>query len=53
VLGQCASLAYLDLRGNGIGSEGAERLAAVAERCPSLTIYFEEEEDYDEEEFVF
>ena len=41
VLGQCASLAHLNLCVNGIGAEGAERLAAVAKRCPSLTIYFE------------
>jgi len=41
VLGQCASLTYLDLGDNEIGAEGAGRLAAVAERCPSLTIYFE------------
>ena len=43
VLGQCASLAHLDLSWNGIGAEGAGRLAAVlaamAERCPSLTIF--------------
>ena len=38
VLGQCASLAHLNLRANGIGAEGAGRLAAVAEHCPSLTI---------------
>ena len=41
VLGQCASLAHLDLRGNGIGDEGAGRLASVAKHCPSLSIYFE------------
>ena len=40
VLGQCASLAHLDLQGNWIGAEGAGRLAAVVERCPLLTIYF-------------
>ena len=48
VLGKCASLAHLDLGSNEIG-DGAGRLAAVlgqcAERCPSLTIYFEEEEE--------
>ena len=36
VLGQCASLAHLDLRGNGIGAEGAGRLAAVLGQCASL-----------------
>ena len=41
VLGQCASLAHLNLGGNGIGAEGAGRLAAVAKRCPSLIIIFE------------
>jgi len=29
VLGQCASLAHLNLYGNKIGAEGAGRLAAV------------------------
>ena len=33
---QCPSLAYLDLRENEIGDEGAERLAAVLGQCPSL-----------------
>ena len=41
VLGQCASLAHLDLGYNEIGDEGAGRLAAVAKRCPSLTICLE------------
>ena len=36
VLGQCASLAHLDLQGNGIGDEGAGRLAAVLGQCASL-----------------
>jgi hypothetical protein len=36
VLGQCASLAHLDLRGNEIGAEGAGRLAAVLGQCASL-----------------
>jgi hypothetical protein len=41
VLGQCASLAHLDLSYNGIGAEGAGRLEAVAKDFPSLTIYFD------------
>ena len=36
VLGQCASLAHLDLGGNEIGAEGAGRLAAVLGQCASL-----------------
>ena len=36
VLGQCASLAHLDLRYNWIGAEGAGRLAAVLGQCASL-----------------
>ena len=36
VLGQCASLAHLNLRANGIGDEGAGRLAAVLGQCTSL-----------------
>jgi len=36
VLGQCASLAHLDLGWNGIGDEGAGRLAAVLGQCASL-----------------
>jgi Ran GTPase-activating protein (RanGAP) involved in mRNA processing and transport len=36
VLGQCASLAHLDLRDNGIGAKGAGRLAAVLGQCTSL-----------------
>jgi hypothetical protein len=35
-LGQCASLAHLDLGQNGIGGERAGRLAAVLGRCASL-----------------
>ena len=38
VLGQCASLAHLDLRHNRIGAEGAGRLRAVAMRCSGLGI---------------
>ena len=37
MLGQCASLAHLDLGDNEIGAEGAERLAAVLGQCASLT----------------
>ena len=33
---QCPSLAHLDLGFNGIGDEGAGRLAAVLPRCTSL-----------------
>ena len=36
MLGQCASLDHLNLRGNGIGAEGAGRLAAVLGQCASL-----------------
>ena len=36
VLGQCASLAHLDLGGNEIGAEGARRLAAIQSRCRVL-----------------
>ena len=36
VLGQCASLAHLDLGDNVIGDEGAGRLAAVLGQCASL-----------------
>ena len=36
VLGQCASLAHLDLGWNEIGAEGAGRLAAVLGQCASL-----------------
>ena len=36
VLGQCASLAHLNLAGNEIGAEGAGRLAAVLGQCESL-----------------
>ena len=36
VLGQCPSLAHLNLGENGIGAEGAGRLAAVLGQCPSL-----------------
>ena len=36
VLGQCASLAHLNLRGNSLGAEGAGRLAAVLPQCASL-----------------
>ena len=35
-LGQCASLAYLDLSVNNIGDEGAESLATVLGQCASL-----------------
>ena len=38
VLGQCPSLAHLNLRDNFIGAEGAGRLDAVAQQCPSLEI---------------
>ena len=36
MLGQCASLAHLNLGYNGIGAEGARRLAAVLGQCASL-----------------
>ena len=36
VLGQCASLAHLDLCENRIGAEGTGRLAAVLGHCASL-----------------
>ena len=36
VLGQCASLAHLDLACNDIGAEGAGRLAGVLGQCASL-----------------
>ena len=36
VLGQCGSLAHLDLGGNSIGDEGARRLAGVLGQCRSL-----------------
>ena len=36
MLGQCSSLATLDLGGNGIGAEGAGRLAGVLGQCSSL-----------------
>ena len=36
MLGQCASLAHLDLGWNEIGAEGAGRLAAVLGQCASL-----------------
>ena len=36
MLGQCASLAHMDLSENGIGDEGAGRLAAVLGQCTSL-----------------
>ena len=36
VLGQCASLAHLDLCENRIGDEGAGRLAPVLGQCASL-----------------
>ena len=36
VLGQCSSLAELNLAGNGIRSEGAGRLAGVLGQCSSL-----------------
>ena len=36
VLGQCASLAHLNLVDNEIGDEGARRLAAVLGQCASL-----------------
>ena len=36
VLGQCASLAHLNLGPNEIGAEGAGRLAAVLGHCASL-----------------
>ena len=38
MLGQCPSLAHLDLCGNNIGAEGAGSLDAVAEQCSSLEI---------------
>ena len=38
VLGHCASLAHLNLYGNGIGAEGAGRLAAVLGQCASLGV---------------
>ena len=38
VLGQCPSLAHLDLGHTFIGAEGAGRLDAVAQQCPSLKI---------------
>ena len=37
MLGQCASLAHLDLSGNGIGAEGAGRLVAVLGQCASFS----------------
>ena len=36
MLGQCASLAHLELGYNRIGDEGAGRLAAVLGQCASL-----------------
>ena len=36
MLGQCSSLDTLDLASNGIGSEGAGRLAEVLGQCSSL-----------------
>ena len=36
MLGQCPSLAHLDLGGNDIEAEGVGRLAAVLGHCPSL-----------------
>ena len=36
MLGQCASLAHLDLGRNEIRAEGAGRLAAVLGQCASL-----------------
>ena len=36
VLGQCTSLAHLDLGSNNIGDEGAGRLAAVRPQCRLL-----------------
>ena len=36
MLGQCSSLATLNLRYNGIGAEGAGRLAGVLGQCSSL-----------------
>ena len=38
VLGQCSSLATLDLPANGIGDEGAGRLAGVLGQCSSLAV---------------
>ena len=38
VLGQCSSLAELNLAGNGIGAEGAGRLAEVLGQCSSLAV---------------
>ena len=38
VLGQCASLAHLNLCANKIGDEGAGRLAAVLGQCASLGV---------------
>jgi hypothetical protein len=37
VLGQCSSLAVLDLEYNRIGAKGAGRLAGVLGQCSSLT----------------
>ena len=36
VLGQCSSLATLNLRYNDIGAEGSTRLAGVLGQCSSL-----------------
>ena len=36
VLGQCPSLSRLGLGKNGIGDEGAGRVAEVLGQCPSL-----------------
>ena len=38
VLGQCSSLATLDLEGNFIGDEGARSLAGVLGQCSSLAM---------------
>ena len=37
VLGQCSSLACLDVGYNGIGADGAGRLAGVLGKCSSIT----------------
>ena len=36
VLGQCRSIAHLDLSYNGIGAEGAGLLAVVLGQCPLI-----------------
>ena len=38
MLGQCSSLAVLNLQHNDIGAEGADRLAGVLAQCSSLAV---------------